>query len=119
MADSAAVERWKNKAMAEQRRNRTLREVAGQTGETFAMAAESGITAATMGYMQGKGMKHLGPVPLDLGVGVAGLLAGVYLDGALGTHAERIGIGSFNAYLTSVGQGMGAAAKAKEDAAKK
>lgn len=113
MSDTA-IDKWKAKANAAMQRARSAKEVANEVGETFALAAEAGMAAAVAGYVQGKGGHELfGAVPVELAVGAAGLAIALATDSPFGTHAGRIGIGSMCAYLTTVGQGMGATAKAK------
>jgi hypothetical protein len=114
MGDSASIERWKQRTHNALARARSMKEVAEETGELFATAAESGMSAAVFGYIQGKGGYELfGTVPVELAVGTLGLAAGLFSDSSAAVHAQRVGLGAMNAYLTTVGQGMGRAAAAK------
>jgi hypothetical protein len=87
--------------------------------DTAAVTITAGVIAGFVGYREQSGkpqeelMPHLGPVPMDLGIGVLGHLIGFAWSGASGPSMatrvfNKIGDGGFAVFGVSAGQSAGA-----------
>lgn len=86
---------------------------------TFTAALDTGVTVGTgaaMGYIQGRhGQKKIGPVPLEVAVGVGFHVAGLLEPGGekVARQFHNVGNGALTAYAVTVMRGHGRRARAK------
>lgn len=86
---------------------------------TFTAALDSGVTVGTgaaLGFIQGRhGAKKIGPVPLEVAVGIGFHVAGLLEPGGekVARQFHNVGNGALTAYAVTVMRGHGRRARAK------
>lgn len=75
--------------------------------------AEAGAVAFTFGFMHGRAPEKLmiGPVPLELAVGVGAHAIGVFGPQDMSSHMHAVGVGAIASFLHSLGRGVGRKAR--------
>lgn len=106
--------KWQKRAAALQTRAKRVVEKSREVVHEVVRTTESGSAAFLFGMAQGRygGMEVMGvPMELAAGVGLKGIA--FFTGGDLAPHLHAFGQGALDAYLTTVGRGVGDAWKQK------
>ncbi|MDX2087869.1 MAG: hypothetical protein SFX73_08465 [Kofleriaceae bacterium] len=75
--------------------------------------AESGALSLVLGYLAARSPEYLkvGPLPLELVVGVGSHAIGLIASPHAATHLHAVGMGAIDSFMNSLGRGLGRRAR--------
>lgn len=110
----ASIGKWQKRAMSLQHRARRVMEKSREVVGEVVRTTEACSAAFLFGVAQGRygGVEVVG-VPVELATGVALKGFAFFAGGDMAPHLHAFGQGALDAYLTTMGRGVGEAWKTK------